>query len=400
MSRPVFVQASSCKTGLVNGSAVGSEIGSVTGPVSGSKAKAALVTKSDKVIPGYPLVQAVLEVAIPRGANKHKILRGTGIFDETFSTPQHTGSDQVSVGGGGLLANTSAKLSAKQCIALLSNVSSQCKGNDVSFLIGKSLGGVWLTENLEKIKHCRNLEHAMSVLMNIRWECFPLVSFKRFDVKDNVLWVLQDTMGCQKNWPFIAQLYLSMLVALIKYWTDTRLPISFGMDFDRPRNVEDFETYLGLRTTFNAPLLSIMLPKSCMATPFPNANCEHAQPVVDSPAKYTAREVKQARYSASCFSLLDFVRSQTLREPQRGLADLAESLCCSTATLKRKLSDHHYSYRALSEEARRQQAIVLLALKKLNNEQSASEMAFSDLTNFRRAVKRLTGLTPSELRAR
>jgi len=99
-------------------------------------------------------------------------------------------------------------------------------------------------------------------------------------------------------------------------------------------------------------------------------------------------------------SLLDYIRIQTLQEPQKGLADLARNLGCSTATLKRKLSDHNYTYRGLSEEARRQQAIVLLALKKLNNEQSASQMAFSDLPNFRRTIKRLTGLTPSELRAR
>ena len=76
-----------------------------------------------------------------------------------------------------------------------------------------------------------------------------MVSFKRFSLQDKYIWVLQDTMGCEKRgahklWPFIAELYLSMLVALLKQWTGTRLPLSFTIDSERPRNVQDFETYL------------------------------------------------------------------------------------------------------------------------------------------------------------
>jgi AraC-like DNA-binding protein len=347
------------------------------------------VTKSDKVIPAYHLVHAVMDVAIPRGASKDKILRGTGIFDDSLTMD--------------------TLISAKQCIALLSNVRSQCQGNDVSFLIGKSLGGVWLREDIANIKDSQNLEQAIEVLSAIRWGSIPLVSFKRFALQDKYIWVLQDTMGCEKRgshklWPFIAQLYLSMLVALLKQWTGTRLPLGFTIDSDRPRNVQDFETDLGLRVTFNAPLMSITLPKYCTTTPFPFADdkTDEALGETDRCLAYQQPQtlLQTSRQATSNLSLLDYVRSKTLREPQKGLADLAESLGCSTATLKRKLTDHNYTYRGLSEEARRQQAIVLLALKKLNNEQSASQMAFSDLPNFRRAIKRLTGLTPSELRAR
>ncbi len=355
------------------------------------------VTKLDKVIPAYHLVHAVLEVAIPRGASKDKILRGTGIFDDS------------------LTVNTC--ISAKQCIALLSNVRSQCQGNDVSFLIGKSLGGVWLREDIANIKNSQNLEQAIEALTAMRWKSIPLVSFKRFTLQDKYIWVLQDTMGCEKRgshklWPFITQLYLSMLVALLKQWTGTRLPLSFTIDSDRPRNIQDFETYLGLRVAFNAPLMSITLPKSCMTLPFPFAGDKTGDAFGDALGEAkrglaykqsqteTQKQLKNERQSSSHLSLLDYIRIQALQEAQNGLADLAESLGCSTATLKRKLSDHNYTYRGLSEEVRRQQAIVLLALKKLNNEQSASQMAFSDLPNFRRAIKRLTGLTPSELRAR
>lgn len=347
------------------------------------------VTQSDKVIPAYHLVNAVLDVAIPRGASKDRILRGTGIFDDS------------------LTVNT--RISAKQCIALFSNVRGQCKGNDVSFLIGKSLGGVWLREDIANIKRSQNLEQAIEALTAIRWESVPLVSFKRFSLQDKYIWVLQDTMGCEKRgthklWPFIAELYLSMLVALLKQWTGTRLPLSFTIDSERPRNVQDFETYLGLRVAFHSPLMSISLPRSCMTSAFPFADDKagNVQGDIQGEAQRSLayQQTPASPQDTPNLSLLDYIRIQTLQEPQKGLADLARNLGCSTATLKRKLSDHNYTYRGLSEEARRQQAIVLLALKKLNNEQSASQMAFSDLPNFRRTIKRLTGLTPSELRAR
>ena len=86
----------------------------------------------------------MLDVAIPRGASKDKILRGTGIFDDSLTMD--------------------TRISAKQCIALLSNVRSQCQGNDVSFLIGKSLGGVWLREDIANIKDSKNLEQAIEFI--------------------------------------------------------------------------------------------------------------------------------------------------------------------------------------------------------------------------------------------
>lgn len=103
--------------------------------------------------------------------------------------------------------------------------------------------------------------------------------------------------------------------------------------------------------------------------------------------------------SDATLSILDKVRLLTEHNLHASLPYAAAEFSMSAATFKRKLKEHEYSYRALTEEVRREQAIVLLAMKKLNNEQSASEMAFSDLPNFRRAVKRLTGHTPSELRA-
>ena len=69
----------------------------------------------DKVIAGFWLVTAAIEVALPRGANIHKLLRGTGIFEDAITHD--------------------LMISINQYTTLLNNVQAQTKGNDVGFLI-------------------------------------------------------------------------------------------------------------------------------------------------------------------------------------------------------------------------------------------------------------------------
>ena len=77
-----------------------------------------VMSSQDKVIVGYWLVRAALNVALSRGANKNKLLRGTGIFEDAL---QHQ-----------------SLLSINQYSSLLVNVQSQARGGDVSFFAGGS----------------------------------------------------------------------------------------------------------------------------------------------------------------------------------------------------------------------------------------------------------------------
>ncbi|MEP0357605.1 hypothetical protein [Paraglaciecola sp.] len=56
------------------------------------------------------------------------------------------------------------------------------------------------------------------------------------------------------------------------------------------------------------------------------------------------------------------------------------------------------SFQQIQDELGKQYATYLLQMQHLSNEESASLMQFNDIPNFRRAVKRWTGQTPSQLR--
>lgn len=323
----------------------------------------------DKVIAGFWLVTAVLEVAVPRGANIHKLLRGTGIFEDAITHD--------------------LMISINQYTALLNNVQAQTKGNDVGFLIGSALATTWKTSPLFVLSSFDNTSDIIHTLMSeqcFRWCMAPLVYNRQYELDEHLLWIPETTISSEKLKIFTLEIIFSCLFSLLKQITGQRVPLTFTFNASRPRNIADFETHLGLRISFNQPVTGMWLDKAYLATA--------SGVLVD---KQTSVHKQTLRLGQGT-SLTDFVRNNVFSNVNCGLVDIADCLGVSTATLKRKLKEHGTNYRLLSEEVLRNKAIVLLSLQKLTNEQASAQMDMSDLPNFRRTIKRLTGKTPSELR--
>jgi AraC-like DNA-binding protein len=83
-----------------------------------------------------------------------------------------------------------------------------------------------------------------------------------------------------------------------------------------------------------------------------------------------------------------------------GLETVAERLCVSSRTLKRRLQEHGASFQSLLDEARKRDSIRLLADSVLSVEQVAQRVGYSDPANFTRAFRKWTGTTPSRYRAK
>ena len=92
------------------------------------------------------------------------------------------------------------------------------------------------------------------------------------------------------------------------------------------------------------------------------------------------------------------MRNHIGAQPQQNLETVAQHFAMSPATFKRKLKQHHTRFSALQDCINRQTAVFNIATLAQSNETLAGELNFSDLTNFRRAFKRWTGTTPSQLR--
>jgi AraC-like DNA-binding protein len=80
------------------------------------------------------------------------------------------------------------------------------------------------------------------------------------------------------------------------------------------------------------------------------------------------------------------------------LAAIARILKVSDRSLRRQLGEQGISFRALLDELRMQLALKYLRTTRLANEDIALALGFSDAANFRRAFRRWTNKSPSEIR--
>jgi AraC-like DNA-binding protein len=80
------------------------------------------------------------------------------------------------------------------------------------------------------------------------------------------------------------------------------------------------------------------------------------------------------------------------------LAAIAKLLEVSDRSLRRQLRERGISFRGLLDELRMQIALKYLRTTRLANEDIALALGFSDATNFRRAFRRWTNKSPSEIR--
>lgn len=123
-----------------------------------------------------------------------------------------------------------------------------------------------------------------------------------------------------------------------------------------------------------------------------------------------ANPITAAQVSTHCACLLEELRWQAgvtrrvyqelTRTPGRfpEIESIAESMCMTSRTLRRKLEAEGTSYSSLLTSVRKALAIDYLSTTTLDTEEIALMLGFSDTVGFRHAFKRWTGKTPNEVR--
>jgi AraC-like DNA-binding protein len=82
----------------------------------------------------------------------------------------------------------------------------------------------------------------------------------------------------------------------------------------------------------------------------------------------------------------------------RSVEEVAEALGISTRTLHRKLKAEGVVFSDITDAHQHKQACALLRDARLSVEEVAEQVGYSDVSNFTRAFRRWTGLTPAAFR--
>src|SRR4029077_4682629 len=95
------------------------------------------------------------------------------------------------------------------------------------------------------------------------------------------------------------------------------------------------------------------------------------------------------------------VRSMLQAEAERfpNVRELAKALFTSERSLRRALSAHGTSYQSLRDEVRMRLALQYLTSTATPVEEIARTVGFTSSRSFRRALKRWTGKSPTDVRA-
>ncbi|AXQ31535.1 AraC family transcriptional regulator [Solimonas sp. K1W22B-7] len=109
------------------------------------------------------------------------------------------------------------------------------------------------------------------------------------------------------------------------------------------------------------------------------------------------RELSLLQPSGDC---LTRVRAALLSKPGEypGLDEVAERLCTSSRTLKRRLQQQGANFQQLLDEVRHREAVRLLENPTLSVEEIANRVGYSSSANFTRAFRKWVGNTPGAFR--
>ena len=176
--------------------------------------------------------------------------------------------------------------------------------------------------------------------------------------------------------------------------TGRTLAGSADFAFPRPAYI-DAVSPAGPVMRFDQPLTQLVFDASVLALPLTMADPVSRQLAVNE-CERSLGELGPDQ------EILGHVRRLVTR-PGGGfnsLDDVAEAMHLSTRTLKRRLAVLGVTYSDLLEEQRREKALLLLRSPSLSLDQVAELLGYSDPSNFRRAFRRWTGVSPAAYRRR
>ena len=327
-----------------------------------------------RFIVGHYQPATLIDLALSRDIDSHRLLRGTGLFYDDI-VAGHT------------------RLSPQQCFGLIANAQRLLEADDSSFLFGQRLWPGHYGPASHALQQAQNLHQALETLIHHRALLSPLLTPRLLldDKYAYVYWL--DSCGAGEQLRFVLEASMTALKAMSQWLSGERLPWECSFNHPQPRYVEQYWVHLGENTQFGCQLDMMRLPREYLTRPWPNASAI---------ARQVAYQQAQEQLLSLGFStsLLDrlyvYLRNNAQHAPS--LEQAAQHFSMSQATLKRKLSKHGTHFQAQQDQARKHMALYLYQFKGLSHEAVAEYLNFSDPANFRRALKRWTGCTPNLIR--
>lgn len=191
----------------------------------------------------------------------------------------------------------------------------------------------------------------------------------------------------------LSEYYVGLFIKVSPMVTGNSGRVSAWFRHAPPPYAEEYEAALGAEVRFGAPCNAVLGTPGDLDRPLPRADA-----ILCSILERQAAETLARHPVGSTFESL--VRRQIERGLDRsdvGIAAIAAGLGISDRTLRRRLSDAGFGYRALLDRVRCARARHLLSQRGASVSEVAFALGFADAPAFHKAFRRWTGQKPSEI---
>ncbi|WP_460415987.1 AraC family transcriptional regulator [Pseudomonas sp. microsymbiont 2] len=187
-----------------------------------------------------------------------------------------------------------------------------------------------------------------------------------------------------------------MIVHGVACWlAGRRIPIlAIELRCAEPPFCDDYRVMFSQNLTFERPRTRMIIAADCLALPIRRTPQELQRFLAEAPGNILVKYRDPG-------SLALRIR-RTLLEIEPGAwpdaQTVAQNLCMSVATLRRRLSEEGHSYQGIKDSLRRELAIAWLAEAGLGLGDVAQRLGFADASSFYKAFRKWFGCNPGHYR--
>ncbi len=187
-----------------------------------------------------------------------------------------------------------------------------------------------------------------------------------------------------------------MIVHGVACWlAGRRIPIlAIELRCPEPPFCDDYRVMFSQNLTFERPRTRMIIAADCLTLPIRRSPQELQRFLAEAPGNILVKYRDPGSLALRIRTTLLEIEPGAWPDAQT----VAQSLCMSVATLRRRLSEEGHSYQGIKDSLRRELAITWLAEPALGLADVAQRLGFADASSFYKAFRKWFGCNPGHYR--
>ncbi|GAA0779158.1 ornithine utilization transcriptional regulator OruR [Castellaniella ginsengisoli] len=334
-------------------------------------------TYNERIYAPYKIA-ALVEVLAEQGIPPQRSLQGTGVAE-------------------GGIYDATALTSIRQYVEVCGNALALGADPATPFLTGARLHLSAYGMYGYALMSCLQMRDYFLLGVKYHSLATPTLAIEWTERDDRAVWSFPDALVCNESPDIrrflIEQQYMQHVTHLQDVFGRPRFPIRAYFSYAAPAYAEIYERFLGCPCEFDHP------------------QCElHYDAAILDQRPLLAHRLTATVLQQTCEGLISNARTlsgmagevyqRLLRRPGEfpGMETIAAQLGMTSRNLRRHLSAEGTSFSAILDDVRSSLAVEYVRTTRMNGDDIALLLGFSESTNFRRAFKRWTGKTTRDYR--